>query len=116
MNLISNAIWGITLPTILLINDDGIKSIGLSLLAKKLKQIGDVIIVTPINESSGVGKAIRIGKVKIKKYDFGDSIVAYSTTGTPADSFLLAVNKILKSIPDLVVSGINIGPNLGICL
>ena len=102
------------MPTILLINDDGIKSIGLSLLAKKLKQIGDVIIVTPINESSGVGKAIRIGKVKITKYDFGDNIVAYSTTGTPADSFLLAVNKILKSMPDLVVSGINIGPNLGI--
>lgn len=102
------------MPTILVINDDGIKSIGLSILVKELKKSGKVVIVTPENESSGVGKAICIGKVKITKYDFGDEIVAYSTTGTPADSYLLAVNKILDCNPDLVVSGINIGPNLGI--
>ena len=102
------------MPTILVINDDGIKSIGLSILVKELKKICKVVIVTPENESSGVGKSICIGKVKITKYDFGDEIVAYSTTGTPADSYLLAVNKILDCDPDLVVSGINIGPNLGI--
>ena len=102
------------MPTILLINDDGINSIGLSLLAKQLKKIGDVVVVTPGGERSGVGKAICIGKVNVAETRFGDEIKAYATTGTPADSFLLAVNKIMKCIPDLVISGINIGPNLGI--
>ena len=102
------------MPTILVINDDGINSIGLSILAKKLKKLGDVVIVTPGDERSGVGKSICIGQVCVTENSFCDGIKAYATTGTPADSFLIAVNKILKHMPDLVVSGINIGPNLGI--
>jgi len=102
------------LPTILIINDDGINSIGLSTVAKQLKKLGDVIVVTPRDEKSGIGKAISIGQVNITETDFGDGIRAYAITGTPADSFLIAVNKILKRMPDLLVSGINIGPNLGI--
>jgi len=102
------------MPTILVINDDGINSIGLFTLAKQLKKLGDVIVVTPGDEKSGIGKAISIGQVKVTEASFGDGIRAYATTGTPADSFLIAVNKIMKSMPDLVVSGINIGPNLGI--
>jgi len=102
------------LPTILVINDDGINSIGLRTLAKQLKKLGDVIVVTPGDEKSGVGKAISIGQVNITEASFGDGIRAYATSGTPADSFLIAVNKILKRMPDLLVSGINIGPNLGI--
>lgn len=102
------------MPTILLINDDGINSIGLSILAKKLKNLGDVTVVTPGGERSGIGKAISIGQVNVTEVSFGDGTKAYATTGTPADSFLIAVNKILKKMPDLLVSGINIGPNLGI--
>jgi 5'-nucleotidase len=102
------------LPTILVINDDGINSIGLSTLAKQLEKLGDVIVVTPGDEKSGIGKALSIGQVNITETSFGDGTRAYATTGTPADSFLIAVNKILKRIPDLLVSGINIGPNLGI--
>jgi 5'-nucleotidase len=102
------------LPTILVINDDGINSIGLSTLAKQLKKLGEVIVVTPVDEKSGIGKAISIGQVNITETSFGDGTRAYATTGTPADSFLIAVNKILKRMPDLLMSGINIGPNLGI--
>ncbi len=102
------------MPTILVINDDGINSIGLSILAKQLKKLGDVIVVTPGDEKSGIGKALSIGQVNITETSFGDGTKAYATTGTPADSFLIAVNKILKCMPDLLVSGINIGPNLGI--
>ena len=102
------------MPTILVINDDGINSIGLSILTKQLKKLGDVIVVTPGDERSGVGKAISIGQVNITEASFRDGTKAYATTGTPADSFLIAVNKILKRMPDLLVSGINIGPNLGI--
>jgi 5'-nucleotidase len=102
------------LPTILIINDDGINSIGLSTVAKQLKKLGEVIVVTPGDEKSGIGKAISIGQVNITETNLGDGIRAYAITGTPADSFLIAVNKILKCMPDLLVSGINIGPNLGI--
>ncbi len=102
------------MPTILVTNDDGINSIGLHTLVNQLKKLGDVLIVTPGDERSGVGKAISIGQVNIKETNFGDGIRAYATTGTPADSFLIAVNKILRRNPDLLVSGINIGPNLGI--
>ena len=102
------------MPTILVINDDGINSIGLSTLAKQLEKLGDVIVVAPVDEKSGIGKALSIGQVNITETSFGDGTRAYATTGTPADSFLIAVNKILKCMPDLLVSGINIGPNLGI--
>jgi 5'-nucleotidase len=102
------------LPKILVINDDGINSIGLSTLAKQLEKLGDVIVVAPVDERSGIGKALSIGQVNITETSFGDGTRAYATTGTPADSFLIAVNKILKCMPDLLVSGINIGPNLGI--
>ena len=102
------------MPTILVINDDGINSIGLSILTKLLKKLGDVIVVTPGGERSGVGKGISIGQVNVTETSFGDGIKAYAITGTPADSFLIAVNKLLKRMPDLLVSGINIGPNLGI--
>jgi 5'-nucleotidase len=102
------------LPTILVTNDDGINSIGLQSLVNQIKKLGDIIIVTPGDERSGVGKAISIGQVNITEISFGDGIRAYAITGTPADSFLIAVNKILKCTPDLLVSGINIGPNLGI--
>ena len=102
------------MPTILVINDDGINSIGLSTLAKQLEKLGDVIVVAPGDERSGIGKALSIGQVNITETSFGDGTRAYATTGTPADSFLIAVNKILKCMPDLLVSGINIGPNLGI--
>jgi 5'-nucleotidase len=102
------------LPTILVINDDGINSIGLFTLAKKLEKLGEVIVVTPEAERSGIGKALSIGQVNITETNFGDGTRAYATSGTPADSFLIAVNKILKRMPDLLVSGINIGPNLGI--
>ena len=102
------------MPTILIINDDGINSIGLSVLTKQLKKLGDVIVVTPGGERSGVGKSITIGQVNISETSFSDGTKAYATSGTPADSFLIAVNKILEKVPDLLVSGINIGPNLGI--
>ena len=102
------------MPTILVINDDGINSIGIHALVKQMKQLGDIVVVTPGDERSGVGKSISIGQVNIREASFCDGIRAYATSGTPADSFLIAVNKILKGLPDLVVSGINIGPNLGI--
>ncbi len=103
------------MPTILLVNDDGIQSIGLLTVKKRLEKLGEVIVVAPENERSGVGKALTAYEpVKIMETQLGDGSKAYAITGTPAEAFLLGVNKILKRSPDLVVAGINLGPNLGI--
>jgi len=106
---------GYVMPTILLVNDDGIQSIGLLALKKRLEKFGDVIVVAPEKERSGIGKALTAyGHVKIMETQLRDGSKAYAITGTPAEAFLLGVNKILKRPPDLVVAGINLGPNLGI--
>ncbi|KPV65238.1 MAG: 5'-nucleotidase SurE1 [Candidatus Bathyarchaeota archaeon BA1] len=103
------------MPTILLINDDGIRSVGLIALKKRLERLGDLVVVAPREERSGIGKALTTSKcIKIVKTRLSDGSKAYAITGTPADAFLLAVNKILKRPPDLLVAGINLGPNLGI--
>jgi 5'-nucleotidase len=102
------------LPTILVINDDGIQSIGLITLKKQLEKLGNVIVVAPKDERSGIGKALTTDLIKIMETRLSDGSKAYATTGTPADAFFMAVNKILKRMPDLLVAGINLGPNLGI--
>jgi len=104
-----------TLPTILVINDDGIQSIGLVTIKKRLEKLGNVIVVTPRDERSGIGKALTADRtIEIMKTRLNDGSKAYAITGTPADAFFMAVNKILKCMPDLLVAGINLGPNLGI--
>jgi 5'-nucleotidase len=103
------------LNTILLVNDDGIGSLGLAVLARKLRSLGDVVIVTPRHEVSGIGKAITCSRsVMVDMVELGDDLRGYAVDGTPADAVLLALNKLLGHKPDLVVTGINLGPNLGI--
>jgi len=105
----------LSLKTILLINDDGIFSSGLIALKKRLDKLGKVMVVAPKEEISGIGKAITSTRVvQIEEVQLSDGSKAYALDGTPADAYLLAVNKILKSPPDLVAAGINLGPNLGI--
>lgn len=104
------------MKTILLINDDGIQSSGLLAIKKKLDRLGRVVVVAPKEEVSGVGKAITSSRhVQIEDVELKDKSKAYAIVGgTPADAYLLAVAKILKRSPDIVVAGINLGPNLGI--
>jgi len=102
------------MPTILLINDDGIHSIGLLALKKRLAKLGEVSVVAPEEEASGIGKALSTKQINVMETRLKDGTKAYAITGTPADAFLLALNKILKRPPDLLVAGINMGPNLGI--
>jgi len=102
------------MPKILVINDDGIKSPGILILKKELEHLGEVDVVAPENERSGIGKAVSSSLVKVKKVTLADGSEAYAITGTPADAYMLAVHKILRKPPDLLVAGINLGPNLGI--
>jgi 5'-nucleotidase len=102
---------------ILVANDDGIYSPGIKALALALRGLGEVMVVAPDVEQSGVGHSITFRRPLRFKHTaaagFGD-IPAYRVDGTPADCVVMGVHLLGK--PDLVVSGINIGVNMGLDL
>jgi|AntAceMinimDraft_8_1070364.scaffolds.fasta_scaffold18487_2 5'-nucleotidase len=101
-------------PFILLTNDDGINAQGISALAREIRKIGEVIIVAPDSEQSAVGHAITLTEPLRAKKIYRDGLFfGYGVNGTPADSVKLAVKSLLDKSPDLVISGINLGPNTG---
>ena len=97
-------------PRILVTNDDGVRSAGLAALAESLAPLGDVYVVAPAAESSAIGHALTLRRplrlTRIAEHWF-------SVDGTPTDCVNIAASRILRGIPELVVSGINIGWNLG---
>lgn len=95
---------------ILVTNDDGVHSSGLIALFKALKEIGDAYIVAPDRERSAVGHALTLHR-PLKVEELRERV--YSVNGTPTDAVVLGVHKVLPQKPDLVVSGINRGGNLG---
>ena len=100
-------------PTILLTNDDGIASPGLHALALALAEIARIVVVAPDGNRSGVSHAITTGdSVGITPYHGIEGIHAYACTGTPADCAVIGIGELCGERPDLVVSGINDGPNL----
>jgi 5'-nucleotidase len=95
---------------ILLSNDDGIDSQGLLTLREAMASGNEVWVVAPESERTCIAHAITLHKpLRIK--DLGDRL--FSTNGTPADSVLLALRVVLPRKPDLVIAGINKGPNMG---
>ncbi|MEW6008163.1 MAG: 5'/3'-nucleotidase SurE [Candidatus Omnitrophota bacterium] len=99
---------------ILLTNDDGINSEGILALYESVKKLGKVTIVAPDTERSAVGHAITLSDpLRVKAIKKNGKFFGYATTGTPADCVKLAIRAILKDKPDVVVSGINLGPNTG---
>jgi len=95
---------------ILLSNDDGYYSKGITGLAESLKQVADVTIVAPENNCSGKSSSLTLkNPLRIRK--FQDN--GYYVNGTPADCVFLALTKVLDKKPDLLISGINHGANLG---
>lgn len=100
---------------ILISNDDGINSPGIYHLANNLRKIGLVTIVAPESERSASGHSITMHKpLRSKAVDFFDKdIDAWCINGTPSDCVKFAIDSLLKEKPDLVVSGINHGSNLG---
>jgi 5'-nucleotidase len=101
---------------ILVTNDDGIESKGLWALAQAMTRVGNVLIVAPDKEQSGVGagftlhNGINIAEVKYTL----PGICAYAVNGTPSDCVLIAMRHLSKVNIDLIVSGINRGPNIGV--
>jgi 5'-nucleotidase len=100
---------------ILVTNDDGVYSDGLWALVKELKDIGKVTVSAPDRDQSGVGTAVSLRHpLRFKEIKAPLSgVKAYSVEGTPGDSVILALRHAVKDSVDLVVSGINEGPNLG---
>ncbi len=101
-------------PTILVINDDGISAPGIKHLVSSASQIGDVFVVAPEFDQSGVGLGITTRRsLEIKPVSHFDGIPSWSVSGTPADCVKLALSILLNRVPDLIVSGINPGCNGG---
>jgi 5'-nucleotidase len=99
-------------------NDDGIDAPGIIALASAMDSLGDVFVVAPIDEQSAVGHAITVrDPVRARPWPFevpSGTIPAFAVTGTPADCAKLAMHHLLPRPPDLVVSGINRGPNTAV--
>jgi len=100
---------------ILVSNDDGIDSLGISVLVKSLKQIADVTVVAPQYEQSAVGHAITMKiPLRVTPYFKNGDFFGYAVDGTPADCVKMGIRNIMKEPPDLVISGINYGSNTAI--
>ena len=98
------------MPVILVTNDDGVSSAGIHALAAALKPLGSVTVVAPTQEASAIGHALTLRR-PLRIEDHGPGL--FAVDGTPTDCVNLGVDIILKQKPDLVVSGINKGWNLG---
>jgi 5'-nucleotidase len=98
------------MPHILITNDDGIHAPGLRALVDALKGEAEVTVIAPSHERSASAQSLTL-----RQPIYMDQIAPneYSIEGTPADAVILAFNAILKEKPDLVVSGINRGGNMG---
>jgi len=96
---------------ILLTNDDGINAPGLNVLERIARQFSDDIwVCAPAEEQSGAGHSLTLTRpVRVRQH----AERRFSVTGTPTDSVTMALKKLLPAPPDLILSGVNRGANLG---
>jgi 5'-nucleotidase len=106
--------FGCRRPLIVLTNDDGVTSPGLMALKTALDPVGDVQVVAPDQNRSGAARSITMhAPLWVEEVALPDGSLAYSTDGTPVDCVRMAALGLLDRAPDLIVSGINLGENLG---
>jgi 5'-nucleotidase len=98
------------MPHILITNDDGIHAPGLRAIVESLKDLGTITVVAPSHERSAAAQSLTL-----RQPIYCDEVAPgeYSIEGTPADAMIVAFHTLLKEKPDLVVSGINRGGNMG---
>jgi 5'-nucleotidase len=100
---------------ILITNDDGIHAPGLLALYQALRPLGEVTAIAPERPRSACGHAITLHKpLRVRPVEMPDGGPGYASNGTPADCVALGASEHLGGVPDLVVAGINCGPNLGV--
>ncbi|EKD74857.1 MAG: hypothetical protein ACD_44C00315G0006 [uncultured bacterium] len=95
---------------ILISNDDGVQAPGLKILAEVLSEIAEIIIVAPDRNRSGASNSLTLDR-PIRAHAIANDV--YSIEGTPTDCVHLALTGLLHEMPDMVISGINAGANLG---
>jgi 5'-nucleotidase len=95
---------------ILLSNDDGYFAPGLAILAESLSQLGDVTVVAPERDRSGASNSLTLDRPLLVRRSASGFLFV---NGTPTDCVHLAVTGLLENLPDMVVSGINLGANMG---
>lgn len=95
---------------ILLTNDDGIHAPGLQILSKACRKLGAVIVVAPEHDNSAASHSLTMNR-PLRVRQIAEN--TYAINGTPTDCVTIGIGKILEQKPDLVISGINPGPNLG---
>src|SRR5918995_3918393 len=98
------------MPRILVTNDDGYRSEGIHALVKALAGVGEVTMVAPVQEASAIGHALTLRR-PLRLETIEDRV--FAVDGTPTDCVNIAVTQVFNGLPDLVVSGINKGWNLG---
>jgi len=100
---------------ILVTNDDGINSPGLQELARELGKVARVVVVAPDREQSAIGTAVTLRHpLRVQEVSpLAPGVATYAVAGTPGDSVILALGKLVEDGVDLIVSGINRGLNLG---
>lgn len=104
-----------SLPTILVTNDDGVNAPGIRELIKQIRPLGNVVVIAPDSPQSAMGHAVTIQTpLRLHKIHEEENYAEYSCNGTPVDCVKLGQKVLLRKNPDLIVSGINHGSNASI--
>jgi 5'-nucleotidase len=99
---------------ILITNDDGVASPGLLALKQACERVGRVSVIAPDRNRSAIARGITIhSPLHVEEVRLADGSPAFATDGTPVDCVRFAQLGLLDGVPDVIVSGINLGPNLG---
>jgi len=101
------------MPRILVTNDDGVYAAGLRAAAKGVQGLGEIVVAAPSSQKSGVGRSVSVFEPLRYAQTNQNGLKAFAVTGTPVDSVIIGIFAIMKGeLPDLVVSGINVGENI----
>src|SRR4051795_6119876 len=101
---------------VLLTNDDGITATGLNVMRRALQELPDVDleVIAPDSNRSATGRAVTLHEpIWVEEVEFGDGTTGFATDGTPVDCVRFAALGLIEEPPELIVSGINHGANLG---
>ncbi|MBM4240499.1 MAG: 5'/3'-nucleotidase SurE [Euryarchaeota archaeon] len=99
---------------ILITNDDGVNSSGIIAAKRAVEDLAEIDVVAPAMQQSGIGHALTLFEpIRITSTNLMDGSEAYSVSGTPTDAVIIGIFEIADQKPDLLISGINIGENLG---
>jgi len=100
--------------TILITNDDGVNSSGIIAAKKAAEKLGKTLVVAPATQQSGIGHALTLFEpIRVTSTTMNDGSAAHMVSGTPTDAVIIGIFQIADEKPDLVISGINMGENLG---